>query len=127
MIVLSPPTTPERRWTKPASLTLHFVSRCWLKLLSMMSLGSTAIRLSWWTPPPFASQQMVRNVPRRTRSPWSILSGRDDGERFAHLAHSTPTELLFTTTDFNSYVTVSTATGAPQRKNGRMPAWTAPA
>ena len=44
----------------------------------------------------------------------------------AHLAHSTPTELLFTTTDFNSYVTVSTATGAPQRKNGRMAASTAP-
>jgi L-alanine-DL-glutamate epimerase-like enolase superfamily enzyme len=44
----------------------------------------------------------------------------------AHLAHSTPTELLFTTTDFNSYVTVSTATGAPQRANGRMAASTAP-
>jgi cis-L-3-hydroxyproline dehydratase len=40
----------------------------------------------------------------------------------AHLAHSTPTELLFTTTDFNSYVTVSTADGAPQRINGRMAA-----
>jgi L-alanine-DL-glutamate epimerase-like enolase superfamily enzyme len=40
----------------------------------------------------------------------------------AHLAHSTPTELLFTSTDFNSYVTVSTAEGAPQRKNGRMAA-----
>ena len=38
----------------------------------------------------------------------------------AHLAHSTPPEFLFTTTDFNSYVTVSTATGAPQRNNGRM-------
>src|SRR6187401_163873 len=44
----------------------------------------------------------------------------------AHLAHSTPTELLFTTTDFNSYVTVSTAEGAPQRVNGRMAASTAP-
>ncbi len=44
----------------------------------------------------------------------------------AHLAHSTPTELLFTTTDFNSYVTVSTATGAPQRVNGRMAASTTP-
>ena len=44
----------------------------------------------------------------------------------AHLAHSTPTELLFTTTDFNSYVTVSTADGAPQRVNGRMAASTAP-
>lgn len=40
----------------------------------------------------------------------------------AHLAHSTPTEFLFTTTDFNSYVTVSTADGAPQRINGRMAA-----
>jgi L-alanine-DL-glutamate epimerase-like enolase superfamily enzyme len=44
----------------------------------------------------------------------------------AHLAHSTPTELLFTTTDFNSYVTVSTADGAPQRVNGRMAASNAP-
>jgi L-alanine-DL-glutamate epimerase-like enolase superfamily enzyme len=42
----------------------------------------------------------------------------------AHLAHSTPTELLFTTTDFNSYVTVSTASGAPRRVNGRMAAST---
>jgi L-alanine-DL-glutamate epimerase-like enolase superfamily enzyme len=40
----------------------------------------------------------------------------------AHLAHSTPTEFLFTATDFNSYVTVSTAEGAPQRDNGRMAA-----
>ncbi len=40
----------------------------------------------------------------------------------AHLAHSTPTELLFTATDFNSYVTVSTAEGAPQRAGGRMAA-----
>ena len=31
----------------------------------------------------------------------------------AHLAHSTPTELLFTSTDFNSYVTVSTAEARP--------------
>jgi len=44
----------------------------------------------------------------------------------AHLAHSTPTELMFTTTDFNSYVTVSTAAGAPRRVNGRMAASTAP-
>lgn len=38
----------------------------------------------------------------------------------AHLAHSTPSELLFTTTDFNSYVTVRFADGAPQRANGRL-------
>jgi len=40
----------------------------------------------------------------------------------AHLAHSTPEEFRFTSTDFNSYVTVSTATGAPQRDNGFMKA-----
>lgn len=40
----------------------------------------------------------------------------------AHLAQSTPAEFLFSTTDFNSYVTVSTADGAPQRVNGRMAA-----
>ncbi len=44
----------------------------------------------------------------------------------AHLAHSTPTEFLFTATDFNSYVTVSTAEGAPQRDSGRMSASSAP-
>jgi len=40
----------------------------------------------------------------------------------AALAHSTPPEFLFTSTDFNSYVTVSFADGAPQRVNGRMSA-----
>ena len=40
----------------------------------------------------------------------------------SHLAHSTPESLLFTATDFNSYVTVAFAEGAPQRKNGRMSA-----
>jgi len=44
----------------------------------------------------------------------------------AHLAHSTPPEFLFTTTDFNSYVTVSTAEGAPRRVNGRMSASVTP-
>jgi len=44
----------------------------------------------------------------------------------AHLAHSTPPEFLFTATDFNSYVTVSTAEGAPQRKDGRLAASTSP-
>jgi L-alanine-DL-glutamate epimerase-like enolase superfamily enzyme len=40
----------------------------------------------------------------------------------AHLAHSTPPALLFSATDFNSYVTVSIADGAPQRMDGRMAA-----
>jgi L-alanine-DL-glutamate epimerase-like enolase superfamily enzyme len=44
----------------------------------------------------------------------------------AHLAHSTPPELLFSSTDFNSYVTVSIAEGAPQRQNGRLASSTAP-
>jgi len=44
----------------------------------------------------------------------------------AHLAHSTPPEFRFTATDFNSYVTVSIADGAPQRLQGRMAASTSP-
>jgi L-alanine-DL-glutamate epimerase-like enolase superfamily enzyme len=44
----------------------------------------------------------------------------------AHLAHSTPPEFLFSSTDFNSYVTVSIAAGAPQRENGRLAAPASP-
>ncbi|MDP7013475.1 MAG: mandelate racemase/muconate lactonizing enzyme family protein [Verrucomicrobiota bacterium] len=44
----------------------------------------------------------------------------------SHLAHSTPTELLFSSTDFNSYVTVSIADNAPQRQDGKLAASTAP-
>ncbi|MCA9054643.1 MAG: mandelate racemase/muconate lactonizing enzyme family protein [Planctomycetaceae bacterium] len=44
----------------------------------------------------------------------------------AHLAHSTPEQFRFTSTDFNSYVTVSTADGAPRREQGTMTASTAP-
>jgi cis-L-3-hydroxyproline dehydratase len=44
----------------------------------------------------------------------------------AHLAHSTPPDFLFTATDFNSYVTVSNAEGAPHRQHGRLTASTAP-
>ncbi len=40
----------------------------------------------------------------------------------AHLAHSTPTEMLFSSTDFNSYGSVSIADGAPQRHDGRLSA-----
>ena len=40
----------------------------------------------------------------------------------AHLAHSTPERFLFSSTDFNSYVTVAFADGAPQRKGGRLAA-----
>jgi L-alanine-DL-glutamate epimerase-like enolase superfamily enzyme len=44
----------------------------------------------------------------------------------AHLAHSTPPDYLFSSTDFNSYVTVSIAEGAPQRDGGRLAASTLP-
>ncbi|MCY3008762.1 MAG: cis-3-hydroxy-L-proline dehydratase [Pirellula sp.] len=44
----------------------------------------------------------------------------------AHLAHSTPEEFRFTSTDFNSYVTVSTAEGAPTRVRGFMKASESP-
>lgn len=44
----------------------------------------------------------------------------------AHLAHSTPEQNRFTSTDFNSYVTVSIADGAPMRENGSMSASNAP-
>jgi L-alanine-DL-glutamate epimerase-like enolase superfamily enzyme len=44
----------------------------------------------------------------------------------AHLAQSTPPGFLFTTTDFNSCVTVSTAEAAPKRINGRMAASMSP-
>jgi L-alanine-DL-glutamate epimerase-like enolase superfamily enzyme len=44
----------------------------------------------------------------------------------AHVAQSTPPEFRFTATDFNSYVTVSIADGAPRRVNGRMTASTLP-
>ncbi len=40
----------------------------------------------------------------------------------AHLAQSTPPNLHFCSTDFNSYVTRSTATGAPEGRNGFMTA-----
>ncbi len=38
----------------------------------------------------------------------------------AHLARSTPSELLIAATDFNSYGTKTIAAGAPKRVNGRM-------
>ena len=40
----------------------------------------------------------------------------------AHLAHSTPEKYRFSSTDFNSYVSVRTAHGAPRRENGSMKA-----
>ncbi len=44
----------------------------------------------------------------------------------AHLAHSTPKRFRFSSTDFNSYVTAQTATGAPIGENGQMAAGEVP-
>lgn len=44
----------------------------------------------------------------------------------SHLAHSTPTEFLFSSTDFNSYVTRTIAQGAPHRQQGRLAASRSP-
>ena len=44
----------------------------------------------------------------------------------AHLAQSTPEAMRFSATDFNSYVKVQNATGAPQREAGHMVASDAP-
>lgn len=44
----------------------------------------------------------------------------------AHLAHSTPEPYRFSSTDFNSYVTVQNADGGPRREDGGMRASTAP-
>lgn len=44
----------------------------------------------------------------------------------AHLAHSTPPRYLLASTDFNSYVTVGTASNPPRRVGGRLAAPSAP-
>ena len=44
----------------------------------------------------------------------------------AHLAHSTPERFRFSSTDFNSYVSVANAHGAPQRENGSFRASSGP-
>ena len=74
--------------------------------------------------PPNRASPARRNV-LRTESP-TVTAPDITTAAIAHLAHSTPEEFRFTSTDFNSYVTVSTATGAPQRHNGTMKASESP-
>ena len=40
----------------------------------------------------------------------------------AHLAHSTPEKYRFSSTDFNSYNSITYTSGSPQKKNGKMQA-----
>lgn len=57
------------------------------------------------------------NIPMTIEDSWG---GDIITAAIAHLAHSTPEPLRFSATDFNSYVTVRNATGAPTRKAGHM-------
>jgi len=57
------------------------------------------------------------NIPMTIEDSWG---GDIITAAIAHLAHSTPESLRFSATDFNSYVTVRNATGAPQRVSGSM-------
>jgi L-alanine-DL-glutamate epimerase-like enolase superfamily enzyme len=57
------------------------------------------------------------NIPMTIEDSWG---GDIITAAIAHLAHSTPESLRFSATDFNSYVTVQNATGAPQRVAGNM-------
>lgn len=59
------------------------------------------------------------NIPMTIEDSWG---GDIITAAIAHLAHSTPEKLRFSATDFNSYVTVRNATGAPQRVDGAMTA-----
>ncbi len=63
------------------------------------------------------------NLPMTVEDSWG---GDIITAAIAHLAHSTPEHLRFSATDFNSYVTVRNATGAPQRVDGQMRASSAP-
>ena len=63
------------------------------------------------------------NIPMTIEDSWG---GDIITAAIAHLAHSTPESLRFSATDFNSYVTVHNATGAPTREAGHMKASDAP-
>ncbi|MEO1240725.1 MAG: cis-3-hydroxy-L-proline dehydratase [Pseudomonadota bacterium] len=73
--------------------------------------------------------RIIRDVCISLRIPMTIedsWGGDIVTAAIAHLAHSTPEPLRFSATDFNSYVTVQNAIGAPKRVDGRMAASDAP-
>jgi L-alanine-DL-glutamate epimerase-like enolase superfamily enzyme len=63
------------------------------------------------------------NIPMTIEDSWG---GDIITAAIAHLAHSTPESLRFSATDFNSYVKVQNASGAPRREAGHMLASDAP-
>jgi L-alanine-DL-glutamate epimerase-like enolase superfamily enzyme len=64
-----------------------------------------------------------QNIPMTIEDSWG---GDIITAAIAHLAHSTPERCRFSATDFNSYVSVHNASGAPVRDNGTMLAGTSP-
>jgi L-alanine-DL-glutamate epimerase-like enolase superfamily enzyme len=66
---------------------------------------------------------VAHNIPMTIEDTWG---GDIVTATIAHLARSTPERFCFTATDFNSYVTVSIAEGAPARVDGCMTASDAP-
>jgi L-alanine-DL-glutamate epimerase-like enolase superfamily enzyme len=67
--------------------------------------------------------RMMRDICVATGTPMTIedtWGGDIVTATIAHLAQSTPEAFCFSATDFNSYVTVEIASGAPQRVNGQM-------
>ena len=66
---------------------------------------------------------VASGIPMTTEDTWG---GDIVTATIAHLARSTPEKFCFTATDFNSYVTVSIADGAPRRESGFMTASDAP-
>jgi L-alanine-DL-glutamate epimerase-like enolase superfamily enzyme len=73
--------------------------------------------------------RMMRDICVATGTPMTIedtWGGDIVTATIAHLAQSTPEAFCFSATDFNSYVTVEIASGAPQRVNGHMTTSQAP-
>ena len=64
-----------------------------------------------------------QNIPMTIEDSWG---GDIITAAIAHLAHSTPERCRFSATDFNSYVTVRNASGAPVRADGAMVAGVSP-
>ncbi|GGK33178.1 cis-3-hydroxy-L-proline dehydratase [Salinarimonas ramus] len=62
---------------------------------------------------------IAANLPMTIEDTWG---GDIVTAAIAHLARSTPAELTYSATDFNSYVTTSIAEGAPRRVGGTMTA-----
>ena len=94
-----------------------------------LGLPPDLVRFEEMLPSPFDyPDRCLFAVPTDLPDPRADAGGHDRAvaDAIVHLAHSTPEALRFSATDFNSYVTVSTADGAPRRDGGRMRASDAP-